>query len=332
MGLGWHTVTPHITRILFRKDCFASTGSAASVADGTETNKNDDTKISSDEDECDQEDGNEDESDQKEEGDEDECEDNKEAVPVNYYGGYDAEMHQGWRCLVGRPPTEKEFSGRFECTDGEADDDRVTCVFTDGWTFVLAALTVGMLKAKEKAKQAPAPGAYWSSDDGQWHVRVKSDRERLAFLKGPGKSSQICQVKVKLLSSEEEACELIKKIANELISGTLLNTKETIYKRRDELLQAVSAPTVMKRPSAATGSDATVMKRPSTVMKVPEDDLAACDPATAAPTTPVAKRSRLARSTTAAAKAHGNPGLQMGFDFAADDLAGMDESMANLMH
>jgi hypothetical protein len=286
------------------EDRFAPSGTATS---GTATPfatpdaaAADDLKVDSAED-----DEPEDEEDH-ESGDDDEEEVRDEKVPETYYGGYDAEMHKGWRCVAGRPPTEKEFSGNFKWMEGEADEAPVTCVFTDGWQFVLAGLTVGMLKAKEKAMKPQAGGSYWSSDDGQWQVRVKADRERLAFLKGPGKSSQLCQIKVKLLRSEEEACELIKTIAKELIAETLLNTKETIYKRRDQLVIESLAPQVMKKPSAAPS------KAPA---------------ASVAPTTPPAKRPRPAR---AAVKAHGTSGFEMGGGFSADALAGMDESTCHL--
>jgi hypothetical protein len=258
-----------------------------------------------------------------------------------YYSGYDAETHCGWRCEVGRPATEKEFTNEFQYDkEGSADEDQVACVFKDGSTLLLAGLTVGMIKSKEAATATiRASGAYWISEDCLWQVRVKADRHRLAFLKGPGKSSQICQVKVKFCNTEKEACELIKTIAVELIAETLENTKEEIYKRRDELLEAAaSAPAAsttkpaasMKKPAASTTKPAASTKKPATSKRPSAATAAdATDVEASAPSTPKAKHSRSAGKAHAKAP-HEVPGMQTAFGFSVDALAGMDEAMSLL--
>jgi hypothetical protein len=258
-------------------------------------------------------------------GEDDEVEDEVDIEPPSahaaasrptFYCGYDSEIHMGWRCEHGRPPCEKEFTNEFRYDDGVADEDRVTCVFKDGSALVLAALTVGMMNARAATVKPRSPGTYWSSDDGEWSVRVKADRSRLAFLKGPGTSSQICQVKVNQCPDEDQACELIKTIAQELIAKTLNNTKDAIYNRRNELLEAFPG-TAMKRPAAAL---------PSVTTKGSETPLAG-DADDAAPITPPAKRLQAAK---AAAKAV-VPAVLPGYGFSLDDLAGFDEATAYML-
>ena len=153
-----------------------------------------------------------------------------------YFVGWENELRGAWRLAEGCLPCEKEYTKQLAEPSDATDEKPVIATWHDGFSHPIAAVTVAKLRSMLGAdKQNQKRKAHWSwtGDDGRLlEVRTKADRNPLVYLNEKVTDShQVCQARVDIFASEQDAIDLMVAIAKAYSSGAV--RKDDLYPLRD---------------------------------------------------------------------------------------------------
>jgi hypothetical protein len=131
------------------------------------------------------------------------------AVELKFWVGWDSEQNLAWRTMVGDKSKRKEFTNTISVPEGKPDIALVIATWDDGWSKEIPSVSIGRWKAMLDS-QAPK-ASLWSGSG--YVIRRKADRSELVYLvHETAKSKQLCQIKVAMCLSFEDAVALMKEV------------------------------------------------------------------------------------------------------------------------